>query len=417
MSQPPSQARALKRTLTAQYWIFAATALSLLTLIVFPRALRGRTEGSLHPHGYCYIWDTALVSAHVAADVMIGAAYVAISVALGYLVHRVRQLLPFHWMFLAFGLFILTCGATHFMDVWTLWYADFWASAALKLVTAVASVATALALPPLIPQAVRLLQSAAESERHREQLHTARRERKEVEAQSQAKDMFLATLSHELRTPLNAMGGWVSVLETSLTSFTPQQRKAFQAIRRNHALQTRLVEDMLDVSSILTGRLTLDRSVLDLETVVRSAVDAAHAADGQTRARIRIDALAPHPHVLGDDMRLQQVFINLLSNAVKFSRAATPIRVEIRAHGGHASVSVIDEGEGIPADFLPRVFDPFAQADQSTTRQTGGLGLGLAIVRHLVEQHGGTVTATSDGPGAGSTFTVRLPLAASAGAP
>lgn len=159
----PPEATA-RRAWLSEWWIFAATAASLSVLLWFPVLMRRRTEGLLHPHGFCYVWDGALVWSHVGGDLAIGAAYVAISGTLGYLVYHVRHLLPFHWMFLAFGLFILTCGATHFMEVWTLWRADFWAAAALKIVTGVASLATAIALPPLVPQVGRLLQSAKLSE-------------------------------------------------------------------------------------------------------------------------------------------------------------------------------------------------------------------------------------------------------------
>ena len=416
MSEPSQPAQAgplLRRALLADYWIFGVTALSAVTLVLFPRLFRGRTEGFLHPHGYCYIWDTALVSSHVVADLLIGVAYVAISAGLAVLVYRVRHLLPFHWMFLAFGLFILTCGATHFMDVWTLWRADFWASAALKIVTAVASVATALALPPLIPQVTQLLHAAAESENRREQLQLARQELNVAEEQNQAKDMFLATLSHELRTPLNAMGGWVHLLQKSVGSDDPQHKPALDAIRRNLKRQERLVEDMLDVSAMLTGRLGLQRGEVDLTKVVRAAIDGVQIAAASPK-QITLAAHLPAERVpvTGDEMRLEQVFTNLLSNAVKFSEEGAPVSVRMEREGEHVVVAVEDAGEGIDPAFLPRLFDPFAQADQSATRKTAGLGLGLTIVRYLVDEHGGMVYAESGGPGQGSTFTVRLPVTA-----
>ena len=398
-----------RRAYWAEWWIFAATAASLSVLGWFPMLMRGRTEGLLHPHGFCYVWDRSLVWSHVAADVLIGAAYVSISLTLAYLVYRVRHLLPFHWMFLAFGLFILTCGGTHFMDVWTLWFADFWASAALKIVTAVASVATAVALPPLVPQIARLLHSASISESRRQQLERERLEREHAEAQSRAKDLFLATLSHELRTPLNVIGGWAQIIEASAVA-DASLRRAAEAIQRNIALQKRLVEDMLDVSAILTGRLPLDLAAVDLVPVVRDSAEVMKGAAEARRLRIVPELPGAPVLVRADAARLQQVLNNLLSNAVKFSSDGGVVTVSLTCASGEAIVQVTDTGRGIAPGFLPKIFDAFAQEDQTSTRTAGGLGLGLAIVRHLVEQHGGRVTAESKGQGLGATFRVFLPL-------
>jgi signal transduction histidine kinase len=372
--------------------------------------MRKQTEGFLHPHGFCYLWNPSLVWSHVAADLLIGAAYVAISATLAYFVYRVRHLLPFHWMFLAFGLFILTCGGTHFMEVWTLWFADFWASAALKIVTAVSSVATALTLPALVPQAVRLIQAAAVSEKRLEELERARHEQEEAEAQSRAKDLFLATLSHELRTPLNVVGGWARMIAVSAETNT-SLRKAADAIQRNVALQTRLVEDMLDVSSILTGRLTLQRQMVDLVPTVGDSAAAMKAAAAASDVRFECEFPKEPLRVLGDPARIQQVVNNLLTNAVKFSERGGLVHVAVRRHATEAEIVVTDTGRGIDPAFLPKMFDPFAQEDQSPTRTAGGLGLGLAIVRHLVERHDGRLVAESEGVGRGATFRVFLPVA------
>ena len=401
------RAQGLRRVYRSEWWIFTATAISLLTLILFPRLLRGRTEGFLHPHGYCYLWDRALVTSHVGADLLIGVAYVAISMTLAYLVYRVRHLLPFHWMFLAFGLFILTCGATHFMDVWTLWFADFWASAALKIVTAVASVATALALPPVIPQVVRLLHAANVSEQRGAQLEAERKIREEAQAQSQARDLFLATLSHELRTPLNAMSGWTHVLQRAEDAQTRQ--KAVEAIQRNVALQTRLVEDMLDVSAILTRQLALKVAHMDLAAVVREAAEPSRGAAAAKGLQFALHLPDAPVYIQGDEARLHQVVSNVLSNAIKFTERGG-VTVTVTAHAGMAVIRVSDTGMGIDPLFLPKVFDVFAQADQSSTRSTGGLGLGLAIVRHLVERHGGRVQAESNGSGSGTVVEIHLPI-------
>jgi two-component system CheB/CheR fusion protein len=228
---------------------------------------------------------------------------------------------------------------------------------------------------------------------------------REACAASRAKDEFLATLSHELRTPLNAIVGWAQLLLGSNDAHTRQ--RGLEAIARNAAAQTRLIEDILDVSRMVAGRLTLDVSPVDVSPVVQAAVEAVRpTAEGKgLTLSVRYKA---HPRVQADPPRLQQVFWNLLANAVKFTEAGA-VQVVVDEEGDQARVDVLDTGIGIAGEFLPHVFDRFAQADGSSTRAYGGLGLGLAIVRHLVEAHGGTVSVASEGPGQGSVFTVRLP--------
>ncbi len=228
---------------------------------------------------------------------------------------------------------------------------------------------------------------------------------REACAASRAKDEFLATLSHELRTPLNAIVGWAQLLLGSNDAHLRQ--RGLEAIARNAAAQARLVEDILDVSRMVAGRLALDVSAVDVSQVVQAAVEAVRpTAEGKgLTLSVRYKA---HPRVQADPLRLQQVFWNLLTNAVKFTQAGA-VQVVVDAEGDQARVDVLDTGIGIGREFLPHVFDRFAQADGSSTRSYGGLGLGLAIVRHLVEAHAGTVSAASEGLGQGSVFTVRLP--------
>jgi PAS domain S-box-containing protein len=230
---------------------------------------------------------------------------------------------------------------------------------------------------------------------------------REVQDASRLKDEFLATLSHELRTPLNAMLGWARLLRTGdLDAETVE--KALESIERNTQAQSQLVSDILDVSRIITGKLRIDRRPLDLASVVDAALDAIHpAADAKGIALCA--TLDRSLRITGDGDRLLQVIWNLLSNAVKFTPTGGQVSVQMRRDGGAIEIQVADTGSGIAPDFLPYVFDRFRQGDASTTRHHGGLGLGLAIVRHLVESHGGTVTAESEGSGRGSRFTVRLP--------
>ena len=223
------------------------------------------------------------------------------------------------------------------------------------------------------------------------------------------KDEFLATLSHELRTPLTAILGWASMLAAG-TLDARETTRAIAAIERNARAQRQIVEDVLDVSRIITGKLRLEMRPVELRALVLDAVESVRPA-AEAKGVYLSTLLAPEVgEVNGDPDRLQQVMWNLLSNAVKFTPAGGRVEVELRREEARTALRVSDTGEGIEPGFLPHVFDRFRQADMGTTRQHGGLGLGLAIVRHLVELHGGEVTAESPGRGLGSTFTLRLPL-------
>jgi signal transduction histidine kinase len=230
-----------------------------------------------------------------------------------------------------------------------------------------------------------------------------------AEESNRLKDEFLATLSHELRTPLTAILGWASMLRDGRLD-EKTFRTAVEIIERNARTQQQIIDDILDVSRIITGQLRFDAEPTDLRRVVSAAVDTVrHAATAKsiTLSTTYEPGVGP---VMGEPRRLQQVVWNLLLNAVKFTPIGGEVRVHLDTDGAHARILVTDTGAGIRADFLPFVFDRFRQGDQSTTRAHGGLGLGLSIVRHLVELHGGKVKAGSEGEGRGSTFTVELPL-------
>jgi signal transduction histidine kinase len=230
-----------------------------------------------------------------------------------------------------------------------------------------------------------------------------------AEASSAAKDEFLAVLSHELRTPLNAMLGWLAILQrTGLPE--ADRARALDVVTRNARAQARLVDDLLDVSAMIRGRVRLQMERVALRSVVGEAIDTARpAAEAKTIAlHWHCDAAALV--VDGDVDRLRQVVHNLLVNAIKFTPEGGHVMVRLDGDGGEIALSVEDSGIGIEPEFLPYVFERFAQATPGTTRTRRGLGLGLAIVRHIVEMHGGAVGATSPGPGKGSTFTVRLPV-------
>ncbi|MGB7414714.1 MAG: ATP-binding protein, partial [Thermosynechococcaceae cyanobacterium] len=235
----------------------------------------------------------------------------------------------------------------------------------------------------------------------------AQEAREAAEAANRVKDEFLAVVSHELRTPLNPILGWSQLLQRGQLN-EQKTAKAFEVIVRNAQAQAQLIDDLLDVSRILRGKLSLQREDVDLALVTRAALETGRlAAEAKS---IEIHEQLATATVIGDVGRLQQIIWNLISNAVKFTPAGGRIEVGLQCQAAQALISIRDTGKGIPPEFLPYVFDRFRQEDSATTRQFGGLGLGLAIVRNLVELHGGTIDVDSPGEGQGATFTVALPL-------
>jgi PAS domain S-box-containing protein len=233
--------------------------------------------------------------------------------------------------------------------------------------------------------------------------------RAEAEDANRAKDEFLAMLSHELRTPLNAMLGWVRMLRAGRLD-PAGAAHGLEVIERNIRHQTQIIADLLDVSRIISGKLTIDLQPVDLAPAIESAVETLRPAAHARNVTLTADLQASAGTVAGDAARLEQVVSNLLTNALKFTSAGGEVHVALSRRGDWAHLTVRDTGVGIRPDFLPHLFERFRQADSSSTRVHGGLGLGLAIVRHLVEVHGGRVHANSEGEGKGATFTVELPI-------
>jgi signal transduction histidine kinase len=228
---------------------------------------------------------------------------------------------------------------------------------------------------------------------------------------NRTKDEFLATLSHELRTPLNSILGWAILMQGGRLT-TERETTALRSIERNARLQARLIEDLLDVSRIISGKFTLDINNIPLLPIVDGAVEIIRPIAESKQIRIVTEWTEESLNVAGDGPRLQQAVWNLLSNAVKFTNTGGSIQVRVQRVQDRARILVSDNGVGIERDFLPHVFERFRQADGSSTRAYGGLGLGLAIVRHIVVMHGGIVRAESKGKYRGATFTIDLPLAA-----
>ncbi|MEA5549671.1 ATP-binding protein [Anabaena cylindrica UHCC 0172] len=542
-------------------------------------------------HGHCYLWKTNLVLLHVISDAVISLAYYSIPITIFYFVIK-RKDLPFSRIFMLFSVFIIACGTTHILQIWTLWHPTYWLSGLVKAGTAMISLITAIELLPLVPQAIalpnpsqlkqinenlqteiseriradqelrkyqnhleelvalrtqeitntneQLRQEIAERERIMEVLKQSEEryrylieaipqlvwttdaegqcdyfntnwtkytglsfeeslgngwlkalhpddvessytvwlnamesgtkydnqyrfkrasdgyyrwqlaqglplkdeqgcvvkwfgtctdihEYKEIEqerahlleleqvARTQAetanriKDEFLAVLSHELRTPLNSILGWAQLLQTKkLDEIKISQ--AIATIERNAKLQVQLIEDLLDVSRILQGKLKLNTVKINLQSIIVSTIETISLAAATKLIQINTVFSENVGEVMGDPTRLQQVIWNLLSNAVKFTPKGGMVEIQLEQVNDDAQITVSDTGKGISSEFLPYIFDYFRQADSSSNRKFGGLGLGLAIVRNIVEVHGGIVLAESPGIDQGARFTIRLPL-------
>ncbi len=256
----------------------------------------------------------------------------------------------------------------------------------------------------------RLYEAAQKAAEERKQLlESERAARAESERTSALKDQFLANLSHELRTPLSAILGWSQVLRTRAPD-DPDLRQGLEAIERNARVQTQLIEDLLDMNRITSGKVRLDIQTVEPIAFIEAAIETIRPAANAKGIRLEklLDPVAGP--ISGDPSRLQQVVWNLLSNAIKFTPKDGKVQVVLERVNSHIEISVADTGIGINPEFLPHLFERFRQADASTTRKHGGLGLGLSIVKNLVELHGGSVSAKSKGAGCGTTFTVNLPL-------
>jgi len=501
------------------------------------------------PHGHCYLWSPEMVWTQVLANLLIGVAYASIATTLTILVRKIRNI-PFAWVYLAFGTFILSCGLTHFFDIITVWHPIYWADAGVRVLTATASVATAVLIVPMVPKAVSLANAArlsndrgvqleaahwalerahaslAEREREAQRrastseeqfrslvetmpqmswisnadgevtfrnerwqeytglilgpnddgwrasvhpdtvdqvysdwgaalkskrpfelevqfrradgeyrwflaravalvdnagnvlswmgtctdIHDQKQLREDALHTARMKDEFLATVSHELRTPLNAILGWSRVLVAG--TLGPEQReKALASVERNAVAQARLVDDLLDVSRMVSGKMRIEPSPMNPADAVDAALDAVRPAAQAKGVELIAEVNRTAGLIHADLGRVQQIVWNLVGNAVKFTPKGGRVRVRVARVDSQIEISVIDNGAGIKREFLAHLFQRFTQEDGSIRRSHGGLGLGLAISKHLVELHGGEIRVQSPGPGHGSTFTVSLPLA------
>src|SRR5437870_9704660 len=356
------------------------------------------------PHGYSYHWNPGLVWLHVISDLLITLAYVSIPITLVHFVRKRRDL-PFDWMFLCFGVFIMACGATHAMEVWNLWHGAYWLAGVLKAITAFASVPTAVLLLQLVPKALAL----PSPEDVRKANKALVRANEEAERASRFKDQFLSTMSHELRTPLNSVLGFSALLaEERYGTLNERQARYVSHIHNGGQHLLNLINDILDLSKIEAGRLELaienvlvPTAFAEVTSTLRSLVE----KKSQTLSQFAATGLA----IRADSTRFKQVLMNLVGNAIKFSPAGG--RIELVAHktDGQVRVEVRDTGPGIPPEEQKRIFDAFYRFSQSG-EATEGTGLGLAITRRLVELQGGQLGLQSQ-PGQGSCFFFSLPAA------
>ncbi len=434
---------------------FAIVALFLLALnseALFPTA-------QYEPHALCFVWDRTLLWLFIGSDTFIGLSYVSISLALMYVVSKVYLHIPYHWMIIAFGTFIFACGITHFMDVWTLWYPDYWLSGGVRVITALASVVTAFAMPPLVPRLLRLVADARTSQQHKAsliatvakleqeilsrkhaedevrrlnaeleqrvsertaQLEAANREkdalllseqdlRLRAEEASHLKNTFLGIISHELRTPLTVIKGFTSTLISPEADWDPASQHEFLTIVDSEAdkLAT-LVEDMLEMSRIQAGVMAV---TLEQYTVAEIIASSRPQLEMLSRNHhFSLEMAEPLPPVIADLQRVGQVLANLVANAARYSPEGTPIMVTahriISSTAPMVQFNVRDEGIGIPADQRLFVFDAFKRIGAMAGRREG-VGLGLTIAKGIIEKHNGHIwISDNDGPGITVSFTL-----------
>jgi signal transduction histidine kinase len=240
-------------------------------------------------------------------------------------------------------------------------------------------------------------------------LQSLNRQIEELSEANKAKDQFLMMVSHELRTPLNAIEGWAGLLNSKGLS-EEEIEQGLRTILRNAKAQNRIINDLMDTSTIILNRISFEKKAVDVISLLDHALNTSRFNAMKKNLRMHFDSQFENAWVIGDSERLLQVFNNLLANAIKFTPEGGYVRVSVTPEGASICISIQDNGEGIPADFLPFVFERFRQADASLTRKHGGLGLGLAIARHVVQALNGTIEAQSAGPGNGSTFTMKFPL-------
>jgi signal transduction histidine kinase len=404
---------------SATAWTLAGCTAATLLLVRLAVIDYRDSDRLFHPHGYCYLWLPSLVSTHVISDLLIGLSYVAISTTLVFLVWKARKELPFSWMFVAFGAFIVCCGATHFMEIWTLWTPVFWLSAGVKIVTAVASVVTAIALPPLVPKILRLSAEARLSEERRLQLEQAHEELErrvaerthdleqtleDLRRSNADLEQFAYVASHDLREPLRNVANYTELLAQRYRDQLDEKANKYIHYATDGARRMQqLVDDLLAYSRV--GSQGGHLRPVDASKVLHAAVESLGEAIRESGATI--DVSGTLPVVLADDSQLFQLFQNLVANAIKFRSDSSPkISVHAAFRNGRWVFALQDNGIGIDMRYADRIFQMFQRLHDKTRYE--GSGIGLAIAKRIVERHGGQIWFESS-RGTGTTFFFTMP--------
>jgi signal transduction histidine kinase len=376
-------------------WIFAIVGAGAAGLLLFEVLGISVFKRVGMPHEICYVQDGKLVWLHIISDLLIGLAYVSISATLAFLVYRASRDIPFNGVFLAFGLFIVSCGMTHFMEVWVIWEPVYWMSGYVKVVTAAASVATAVALFPLVPKIFALIDAARKSEQRRI----------EIEQLNQELERFNYSVAHDLRAPLRGITGFAQALAEDCEAHLPTQGKHY--LERMQTSVTRmdaLISGLLKYATV--GRQSVQRGPVSLDEVLR---DSTALLESEIRERdAEVVAAGPLPVVMGDATMLQVVFQNLIGNGIKFVAPGVKPLVEVShaIEDGQATIYFTDNGIGIPQESRDRVFRIFERFHQ----KHAGTGIGLAIVHRVMERLQGTIGVEPAPNGTGSRFWVQLPV-------
>ena len=369
------------------------------------------------PHGMCYLWQPPVLTLHIVSDLLIALSYFSIPFTLLTFV-RARRDLAFNWIFVCFAIFIVACGATHLMEVWVIWDPIYWWSGALKAVTALASVPTAILLVKLMPAALRLpspsaLQAANEA-LHTEIVERENAERLLVEA-NRLKSEFLANMSHELRTPLNGIIGFSELLVDEKVGTLNETQKEFI----NHSLSggrhlLQLINDILDLSKIEAGKVELTPETFPLAATLQEVYAAVSIMAVQKGITVEQYVSPSLSDVTLDRQKFKQIMFNLLSNAVKFTDNGGKVSVDIGSQAANVlNIQVRDTGVGIKSEDLDKLFIEFNRIDSPMARRHEGTGLGLSLTKKLVELQRGSIAVASDW-GKGSVFTVLLPFGTAA---
>lgn len=368
----------------------------------------------LEAHGICLLWFPGLITLFVGSDVLIGASYVSISTTLILLVYHARRSIPFQWVFMAFGAFIVLCGIGHFVDILTLWMPVYWLSGTVRLLTAIASVTTAMALPWQFPKVFALIKNNEElKEAHRilDQEATSQNKPLTVLAQeliraSRMQRNFVAIASHETRTALAGIQGLSELMREGGSS--PEEVKEYSAdIFSESERLSRMINDLLDLEKMRSGRVEMKPERVDLNALIKKVVNHSRKTSKHT-FRLRLDTTLPN--CVCDSDKIEQVLTNLLSNALKYSPPEEEIAVGSRVEQGMAQMWVLDHGIGVPPESREEIFAPYSRVGEQT-RYIQGTGLGLSISREIMRAHGGRIWVESAGESKGSIFYFTVPLA------